>query len=206
MPPLNKEFESNVPPQTWKTSLSALLLVTVHINTFFTWLRTFVAKSALLRLRAFREALLTKIWWLGAYKYFIGPVLSYWLTVRLFSTGSTNSLQEASILFQHIILPQVIVLFVECRSFPPHLRTFLSNFVATDVYALSLKSLPGVFFPFLVWAKFWVALLHHMNSSYKLLKRSIDCKKYQLHIFYTLHTVHFDLLMPVPCPRPDKLL
>ena len=36
---------------------------------------------------------------LGAYKYFIGPVLSYWLTVRLFSTGSTNSLQEASILF-----------------------------------------------------------------------------------------------------------
>ena len=159
MPPLNKEFESNVPPQTWKTSLSALLLVTVHINTFFTWLRTFVAKSALLRLRAFREALLTKIWWLGAYKYFIGPVLSYWLTVRLFSTGSTNSLQEASILFQHIILPQVIVLFVECKSFPPHLRTFLSNFVATDVYALSLKSLPGVFFPFLVWAKFWVALL-----------------------------------------------
>ena len=86
----------------------------------------------------------------GAYKYFIGPVLSYWLTVRLFSTGSTNSLQEASIIFQHIILPQVIVLFVEFKSFPPHLRTFLSNFVATDVYALSLKSLPGVFFPFLV--------------------------------------------------------
>ena len=148
--PLKKEFESNVPPQTWKTSLSALLLVTVHINTFFTWLRTFVAKSALLRLRAFREALLTKIWWLGAYKYFIGPVLSYWLTVRLFSTGSTNSLQEASILFQHIILPQVIVLFVECKSFPPHLRTFLSNFVAKDVYALSLKSLPRLLFPFLV--------------------------------------------------------
>ena len=146
-------------PQTWKTSLSALLLVTVHNNTFFTWLRTFVAKSALMRLRAFREALLIKIWWLGAYKYFIGPVLSYWLTVRLSSTDSTNSLQEASILFQHIIPPQIIVLFVEFKSFPPHLRTFLSNFVATDVYALFLKSLPGVFFPFFVWANFWVALL-----------------------------------------------
>ena len=37
--------------------------------------------------------------------------------------------------------------------FPSHLRTFLSNFVVTDVYALSLKflkSLPAVFFPFLV--------------------------------------------------------
>ena len=153
-----------MPPQTWKTSLSALLLVTVHINTFFTWLRTFVAKSALLRLRAFREALLIKIWWLGAYKYFIGPVLSYWLTVRLSSTDSTNSLQEASILFQHIIPPQIIVLFVEFKSFPPHLRTFLLNFVATDVYALSLKSLPGVFFPFLVWANFWVVLLSQVNG------------------------------------------
>ena len=37
--------------------------------------------------------------------------------------------------------------------FSSHLRTFLSNFVVTDVYALSLKflkSLPAVFFPFLV--------------------------------------------------------
>ena len=37
--------------------------------------------------------------------------------------------------------------------FPSHLRTFLLNFVATGVYALSLKilkSLPAVFFPFLV--------------------------------------------------------
>ena len=141
---------------------------------FFTWLRTFVAKSALLRLHAFREALLTKIWWLGAYKYFIGPVLSYWLTVRLFSTGSTNSLQEASILFQHIILPQVIVLFVECKSFPPHLRTFLSNFAVTDVYALSLKSLPGVFFPFLVWAKFWVALLDSRKPARRAGAKNIE--------------------------------
>ena len=104
-----------------------------------------------MRLRAFREALLIKIWWLGAYKYFIGPVLSYWLTVRLSSTDSTNSLQEASILFQHIIPPQIIVLFVEFKSFPPHLRTFLSNFVATDVYALLLKSYPEDFRPILSW-------------------------------------------------------
>ena len=73
--------------------------------------------------------------------------LLYWLTVKLFSTGSTNLFQEALILFQHII-PEVIALFVELRPFPPsHLRTFLSNFVATGVYALSLKSLPAVFFP-----------------------------------------------------------
>jgi len=45
-------------------------------------------------------------------------------------------------------VPEVIALFVELRPFPPsHLRTFLSNFVATGVYALSLKSLPAVFFP-----------------------------------------------------------
>ena len=38
--------------------------------------------------------------------------------------------------------------FVELRPFPPaHLRTLLLNFVATGVYALSLKSLPAVFFP-----------------------------------------------------------
>ena len=69
-------------------------------------------------------------------------------TYKWFSTGSTSLFQEASILFQHII-PEVIVLFVELRRFPPsHLRTFLSNFVATDVYALLLKSLPRVFFSF----------------------------------------------------------
>merc|ERR1719385_291975 len=73
--------------------------------------------------------------------------LTYWLTVNLLSSNSTSLFQEASILFQHII-PEVIVLFVELRPFPPsHLRTFLSNFVATGVYALSLKSLSAVFFP-----------------------------------------------------------
>ena len=45
----------------------------------------------------------------------------------------------------------------------PHISALLlSNFVATDVYALSiifLKSLPADFFPFLVWAKFWVPVL-----------------------------------------------
>ena len=119
-----------------------------------------------MRLRAFREALLIKIWWLGAYKYFIGPVLSYWLTVRLSSTDSTNSLQEASILFQHIIPPQIIVLFVEFKSFPPHLRTFLSNFVATDVYALSLKSLPGVFFSFPCLSQFLSSTRRDQISQY----------------------------------------
>ena len=59
-----------------------------------------------------------------------------------------------SILSQHIIIPEVSVLFVESRSFFSHISALLlSNFVATDVYALSLKiskSLPAVFFPFLV--------------------------------------------------------
>jgi len=43
----------NVPPETWKTSISALFLVMVHISTVCTWSRTFVASSALSRLRAF---------------------------------------------------------------------------------------------------------------------------------------------------------
>ena len=38
-------------------------------------LRTFVANSALSRLRAFWGALLAKIWWEGAQKHFIGPRL-----------------------------------------------------------------------------------------------------------------------------------
>ena len=46
--------------------------------------------------------------------------LTYWLTVNLFSSGSTNLFQEAFILFQHII-PEVIVLFVELRPFSPHI-------------------------------------------------------------------------------------
>ena len=55
-----------------------------------------------------------------------------------------------SILSQHIIIPEVSVLFVESRSFFSHISALLlSNFVATGVYALSLKiskSLPAVFF------------------------------------------------------------
>ena len=35
--PLNNEFGSNVPPKTWKTSISALFLVIVHINTVCTY-------------------------------------------------------------------------------------------------------------------------------------------------------------------------
>ena len=51
-------FESNVPQM------------------FILDLRTFVAKSALSRLRAFVGALLAKIWWEGARKHFIGPGLT----------------------------------------------------------------------------------------------------------------------------------
>ena len=77
-----------------------------------------------------------------------------------------------SIIFQHIIIPEVSVLFVEFRSFFPHISALLvsnfvatrrllafcriqvffphisalllSNFVATDVYALSLKNLKSL--------------------------------------------------------------
>ena len=53
--------------------------------------------------------------------------------------------------------------FCRIQVFLPHISALLlSNFVATDVYALSiifLKSLPADFFPFLVWAKFWVPVL-----------------------------------------------
>ena len=33
VPPLNNESESNVPPETWKTSIHPFFLVMVHINT-----------------------------------------------------------------------------------------------------------------------------------------------------------------------------
>ena len=55
VPPLNNDFESNVP------------------QLFILDSRTFVAKSALSRLRAFWGALLAKIWWEGAQKHFKGP-------------------------------------------------------------------------------------------------------------------------------------
>ena len=55
VPPLNNDFESNVP------------------QLFILDSRTFVAKSALSRLRAFLGALLAKIWWEGAQKHFKGP-------------------------------------------------------------------------------------------------------------------------------------
>ena len=57
VPPLNNDFESNVPQM-------------IIID-----LRTFVAKSPLPRLRAFVGALLAKIWWEGAQKHFKGPGL-----------------------------------------------------------------------------------------------------------------------------------
>ena len=55
LPPLNNDFESKVP------------------QLFILDSRTFVAKSALSRLRAFWGALLAKIWWEGAQKHFKGP-------------------------------------------------------------------------------------------------------------------------------------
>ena len=54
VPPLNNDFESNVP------------------QLFILDSRTFVAKSAFSRLRAFWGALLAKIWWEGAQKHFKG--------------------------------------------------------------------------------------------------------------------------------------
>ena len=57
LPPLNNDFESKVP------------------QLFILDSRTFVAKSALSRLRAFWGALLAKIWWEGAQKHFKGPGL-----------------------------------------------------------------------------------------------------------------------------------
>ena len=61
VPPLNNDFESNVP------------------QLFILDSRTFVAKSALSRLRAFWGALLAKIWWEGAQKHFKGPGIALWL-------------------------------------------------------------------------------------------------------------------------------
>ena len=55
VPPLNNDFESNVP------------------QLFILDSRTFVAKSALSRLHAFWGTLLVKIWWEGARKHFKGP-------------------------------------------------------------------------------------------------------------------------------------
>ena len=52
-----------------------------------------------------------------------------------------------------------LIFFVKPGSFSSNLRTFLSNFVATDVYALLLKSYPEDFRPILSWAEIWVTPL-----------------------------------------------
>ena len=57
----------------------------------------------------------------------------YWLMVKLFSTGSTNLFQEASILFQHII-PEVIVLFVELRPFSPHIYALFCRILSRQAF------------------------------------------------------------------------
>ena len=67
MPPLNNDFESNVP------------------QLFILDSRTFVAKSGLSRLRAFWGALLAKIWWEGAQEHFKGPgsqAISIWRDIE----------------------------------------------------------------------------------------------------------------------------
>ena len=69
MPPLNNDFESNVPQM------------------FILDLRAFVAKSALSQSRAFGGALLAKIWWEGAQKHFKGPGVPNSIDI----TDSSNS-------------------------------------------------------------------------------------------------------------------
>ena len=79
---------------------------------------------------------LPHIWWLNELSGCLILHLSgllYWLTVKLFSTGSTNLFQEASILFQHIIL-EVIVLFVELRPFSPHIYALFCRILSRQTF------------------------------------------------------------------------
>ena len=74
MPPLNNDFESNVP------------------QLFILDSRTFVAKSGLSRLRAFWGALLAKIWWEGARKHFKGTGVNLWCQYLV----STNTIPQTT--------------------------------------------------------------------------------------------------------------
>ena len=64
-------------------------------------------------------------------------IVQQWPTPALFSTGSTNFFQEASIPFQHII-PEVIVLFVELRPFPPHIYALFCRILSRQAFTRSL--------------------------------------------------------------------
>ena len=64
MPPLNNDFESNVP------------------QLFILDSRTFVAKSALSRLRALWGALSAQIWCVGAQKHFDRPGQGYLVPIK----------------------------------------------------------------------------------------------------------------------------
>ena len=84
----------------------------------------------------------------------VGVYIPIFKRPGVFICCRTVSLHQAGDLTCWIAIFQIwggIVSNVLCSHtgdfFPSHLRTFLSNFVATGVYALSLKSLPAVFFP-----------------------------------------------------------
>ena len=74
LPPLNNDFESKVP------------------QLFILDSRTFVAKSALSRLRAFWGALLAKIWWEGAQKHFKGPGVNFQRAQATLLLGTSGTL------------------------------------------------------------------------------------------------------------------
>ena len=59
--------------------------------------------------------------------------------------------------------------------FPTNLCINLSNFVATDVYALLLKSNPGDFCPIQSWAKIWVPVLCCLLSALQIHRSCVVC-------------------------------
>ena len=86
----------------------------------------------------------------------IYPIWTHFPEVSVLFCGIQVFFPHISTLFlSNFVATNVYVLFCEFGSFFPHISSLLLlNFVATDVYALSLKilkSLPAVFFPYLVW-------------------------------------------------------
>ena len=66
-----KTRKINMEDQVYNLSIYALLCSRFTFTQFILDLCTFIANSALSRLRAFWGALLAKIWWEGAQKHFI---------------------------------------------------------------------------------------------------------------------------------------
>ena len=74
VPPINNEFESNVPPQNVVDQLQVLYYWSWFMKTqFILGLRNLVAKSDLSRLRAFGRHIYARMWWLEAQKHLRGP-------------------------------------------------------------------------------------------------------------------------------------